>query len=139
MKQMKMRCPTASVVGSGFLHDCELVYRGSKTGSYATIKKKMGSFVPVGVWEIERLDERYLDMYEGFPRFYQKHTTKVYMNDNSEIVGMVYVMRPDAKPGYPSERYIDTIYRGYQDFGLNFLYLKESLELNIKEMHRGNY
>lgn len=39
-EQMARRCPTAKIYGIGFLNNWELIYRGSKTGAYATIRRK---------------------------------------------------------------------------------------------------
>ena len=63
-QQMRHRCPSAKPVYTGYLNNWELVYRGSKTGSYATIRRKKGDRVPVVVWGIQHSDERNLDIYE---------------------------------------------------------------------------
>lgn len=34
VRQMKFRCPTAKVVGTSVIKGYELLYKGSKTGSY---------------------------------------------------------------------------------------------------------
>lgn len=47
--QMALRCPTAHIYGTGLLNNWELIYRGSMTGSYATIRRRKGSAVPVVV------------------------------------------------------------------------------------------
>ena len=66
VRQMKFRCPTAKIVGTAVIGDYELLYKGSKTGSYLTIEKKKGSVVPVAVWEVTAADEHNLDIYEGY-------------------------------------------------------------------------
>lgn len=132
--QMKHRCPDATIISTGFLQNWELIYRGSKTGSYATIRRKTGKFVPVAVWSISSKDERSLDFYEGYPRFYQKQNVYVLLPDNSKLKAMVYIMSKDAPTGTPSDRYIQTIYEGYKDFDLDMRFLRESLELNRIEM-----
>ena len=38
VQQMKFRCPTARVVGTSVIRNYELLYKGSKTGSYLTIE-----------------------------------------------------------------------------------------------------
>lgn len=55
---MKFRCPGAKVVGKSVIKNYELLYKGSKTGSYLTIEKKNGSVVPVAVWEVTADDEK---------------------------------------------------------------------------------
>lgn len=49
IEQMEIRCPGAALIGTGYLKDWELIYRGSKTGAYATIRKHKGKIVPVGL------------------------------------------------------------------------------------------
>lgn len=39
-EQMSHRCPDAKPVYTGYLENWELIYRGSKTGAYATIRRK---------------------------------------------------------------------------------------------------
>lgn len=39
-EQMKYRCPSARPVQSGYLDNWQLIYRGSKTGAYASIRYK---------------------------------------------------------------------------------------------------
>ena len=41
---------------------------------------------------------------------------------------MVYIMSEDAKPGRPSDTYIQTIREGYEDFGLDLSVFEASLE-----------
>ena len=66
VKQMKMRCPGATILGTTKLKNYELLFKGSKTGSYLTIEKKEGSTVPVVIWEVTERDEKYIDRYEGY-------------------------------------------------------------------------
>ena len=42
IRQMQMRCPGAKPVGTMVLKGYELLFKGSKTGSYLTIEKKKG-------------------------------------------------------------------------------------------------
>ena len=72
VQQMRYRCPGARVVGISVIKGYELLYKGSKTGSYLTIEKKKDGIVPVAVWEVTADDEKRLDAYEGYPNFYYK-------------------------------------------------------------------
>lgn len=134
--QMKYRCPGARPVYSGHLENWQLIYRGSKTGAYASIRYKKGCRVPVGIWEITAHDEKFLDMYEGYPSFYQKKNIYVHLEDGSRVKAMVYIMRSDAAPGVPSKQYMRTILRGYADFHLDENYLIESLIRNQDETRK---
>ena len=42
VRQMRMRCPSARIIGTSVLKDYELLFKGSKTGSYLTVEKKSG-------------------------------------------------------------------------------------------------
>lgn len=132
IEQMEYRCPTAEVYASGMLNNWELIFRGSKTGAYATIRRKRGSMVPVVIWKIKEQDERHLDIYEGFPTFYTKLNVMVDLPDGKKK-GMVYVMNKSAKPGRPSNRYVQTVAQGYLDNGLDLSYLYEALRFNCFE------
>ena len=65
---MSYRCPGATVAFTGYLMNWKLLYRGSHTGSYATVKRKTGSKVPVAVWNIDDKNEEALDLIQIFLR-----------------------------------------------------------------------
>lgn len=116
LSQMAHRCPTAKVVGTSEIKDYELVFRGSKTGSYANIEPCEGSSVPVVLWSIKPKDEVALDRYEGYPRFYDKENMKFNIN-GEDVIAFVYVMTEGHKLGLPSELYRKTIEDGYKTVG----------------------
>ena len=125
--QMAHRCPNATIVGTATLKNWRLMFKGSKSGNYATIEPCIGESVPVLIWELTPTDERSLDRYEGFPTFYFKQTIPVLVN-GQEIDAMAYLMRLDAKVGYPSQFYIQTLAKGYRDFGFDMAILKDALQ-----------
>ena len=133
-EQMKYRCPRAIPVCTGMLNNWQLIYRGSKTGSYASIRYKKGHKVPVAIWNITESDEKNLDIYEGYPHFYIKKNIVVIRKDGTKIKAMAYIMRTDATVGRPSKFYIRTILLGYKDFGLDMKYLEESIIFNYQEI-----
>lgn len=57
IRQMKQRCPTAKLYGTGMLEDYELQFKGYPDSAFATIAPKEGASVPVAVWEIQPKDE----------------------------------------------------------------------------------
>lgn len=130
--QMARRCPTAKVYARGVLPDYRLVYRGSKTGSYASVVPCEGHTVPIVVWEIQPSDEAALDRYEGYPTFYYKDTVTV-KTGRGLIEGMIYIISPNAKPGRPSMYYIDVVRTGYLENGLDLDIFNKSLRYNAKE------
>jgi len=125
-RQMAYRCPTARLVGKSEIVGYGLLFKGTKTGAYATIEPKTGSRVPVLLWEIEEEDERNLDRYEGFPAFYYKKNLKLEFNGGKKTA-MVYIMDEKRKPGVPSRGYYDIMDRAYDKFGFNKSILKQAM------------
>ncbi|MDE5577389.1 MAG: gamma-glutamylcyclotransferase [Oscillospiraceae bacterium] len=73
--QMAYRCPDAEFVGTGFIKDHTLTFKGDNVG-VADIIPCNGVSVPIGVWKISAADERRLDLYEGYPRLYGKRAVR---------------------------------------------------------------
>lgn len=127
--QMRMRCPGAVPVGTAEIKGYQLLFKGSRTGSYLTIEKKKGSVVPVGVWEVDERHERYLDVYEGYPSFYYKKDMKVTLKETQqEIDAFVYIMHEERPLGMPSEFYVRVCEAGYEDFGFNAKYIRAAIK-----------
>ena len=121
IRQMRRRCPSARIIGISTLNGYELLFKGSKTGSYLTVEKKDGSSVPVAVWEVAPADEKALDRYEGFPTFYYKKelTLPIKGIRTGKIRKrrvFVYIMHEDRSIGIPSVTYMQTCLQGYEDF-----------------------
>ena len=138
VEQMKYRCPGASVVGTSVIEDYELLFKGSKTGSYLTIERKVGSVVPVAVWAVTRRDEAALDRYEGYPAFYYKKDVRVVLDGaipgfTAGLDAFVYIMHEDRQLGIPSDYYVQTCLEGYDAFGFSHKYLFDALDRSRKE------
>ena len=125
--QMRRRCPDAELVGAGIVKGYELLFKGSGSGSYATIEKKARTKVPVLVWRISPSDENALDRYEGFPTFYYKTQLPIKMQDGAEITGMVYIMDEKRTLGFPSRGYARVLYDAYVSFGWNTAVIDKAL------------
>lgn len=137
IRQMSYRCPGATIVGTGFIKDYQLLFKGSKTGSYLTIEKKKGKVVPVVVWKVNEEDERSLDRYEGYPSFYYKQEMEI------DIKGIkskkpyhkkafVYIMHEDRQLGLPYREYIRVCLEGYTAFGFSPRYLEEAIKISME-------
>lgn len=125
--QMKWRCPQAVPFGKAILEGYKLVFRRG----YLTIEPDEGSFVPVGVWKVNSKDERALDRYEGFPKFYRKETILLSFakSDGTMCVDqpcMVYIMNDGFPVQMPTLDYLQTVTHGYMDFGFDALPLKDA-------------
>lgn len=140
IRQMKYRCPNARIIGTSVIKDYELLFKGSKTGSYLTIEPKEGGMVPVCVWETTDKDEENLDRYEGYPAFYYKKEMEL------EITGIrtgkirkrkayVYIMHEDRKMGIPRGYYVETCLEGYRAFGFDERILYKAIERSGREDH----
>lgn len=126
LPQMKQRCPTAKVVGTSKIQDYELIFRGSKSGAYATIEPCEGSKVPVLIWSVKPKDELALDRYEGYPRFYDKESMELELNGKT-VSAFVYVMTEGLRLGIPSDSYLKTIEEGYETAGFDTEALEKAL------------
>ena len=131
IRQMRMRCPSARIIGTAEIPDYELLFKGSQTGAYLTIEPKDGAKVPVAVWSVTAEDEEALDRYEGFPAFYYKKEIRL------PIKGIksgrtwvrncfVYIMHEERSIGIPSYAYVSVCLEGYISFGFDEHYLAEA-------------
>ena len=119
-KQMAVRCPDAKPVCGYVMLNYEPVFRRG----FLTIESKKGAKVPCGIWEISDQDEKNLDRYEGFPRFYRKERFPVLVPDPDELTGklvtaMAYVMNDGFPLEKPTDSYFYTVLTGCRDFGLD--------------------
>lgn len=124
--QMARRCPTAEVAGKGEIKDYELLFRGYNGSAVATVEPKAGASVPVLIWDIGPEDEKRLDVYEGYPRLYGKAYLDVQTGNGCESI-MAYTMNDLYHIGMPSDTYLETIMKGYQDAGFDTAVLIDSV------------
>lgn len=138
--QMRMRCPGARIIGTSIIEDYQLLFKGSKTGSYLTIEPKEGATVPVAVWEVTEQDELSLDRYEGYPNFYYK--TEMTLDIKGIRTGkirrrqaFVYIMHEERELGIPSWFYVNTCLDGYRAFGFDEQYLFDAIKESRRDSH----
>lgn len=142
LRQMAYRCPGATVVGTGFIKGYQLLFKGSKTGSYLTIEKADGKSVPVAVWKVSEANEKSLDRYEGYPTFYYKTDMEIEVKGiktgkSYKKTAFVYIMHEDRKLGIPYKEYVLGCLEGYRTFGFSPRYLEEALKISM-EVQNGN-
>jgi len=113
-EQMAHRCPGAKAVGTSTIQDYQLIFRRG----YLTIEKAEGKTVPVGIWAITEKDERALDRYEGYPKFYRKEVFPVTIGEK-ESQALVYIMQDGFVEAAPTDNYFYTVYMGYDDFRMS--------------------
>jgi len=140
VQQMRYRCPSARVIGTGMLEGYRLMFKGSLSGSYLTVEPFSGGSVPVVAWEVSAADEAALDHYEGFPRFYYKRDMKQVIksirNGKAKALDVfLYVMQDDRKYGVPSQRYVNVCRQGYAAFGFDQRILTKALNASAMEVY----
>ena len=138
--QMRMRCPGARIIGTSVIEDYQLLFKGSKTGSYLTIEPMEGAKVPVVIWEVTETDEKALDRYEGYPNFYYK--TEMTLDIKGIRTGkirkrqaFVYIMHEERELGIPSWYYVNTCLDGYRAFGFDEKYLFDAIRISRRDTH----
>lgn len=132
LAQMRTRCPGAKLIGYADLPNHRLIFRGSGTGSYLSVDSVHGESVRCGVFSITPGDERSLDHYEGYPRFYQKTNYNVTVHsfgsgEQKDVSAMIYYLPKKSPAGMPSNYYISTCKKGYRDCGFDESALLEAM------------
>ncbi|MDC3067886.1 gamma-glutamylcyclotransferase [Paracoccaceae bacterium] len=125
-QQMAKRCPNADFLGSSMLKDWRLIFK-----SVATIEKEAGKDVPVGVFQITDSCEKALDIYEDYPKLYNKQELDVIL-DGKRVTAMTYIMVAKYGIAPPSKKYFNVISEGYKNCDLNSDFLLEAEEYSIK-------
>ena len=118
--QMKRRCQDSVFLKKINLKNFKLNFRSKYRA--ADIELKKNSIVPGGLFEISKNDEKKLDVYEDFPLLYKKYYFYYY---GKKV--MTYTMVKKTPFRYPTERYLNTIKRGYKDCKLDYKFLKKAL------------
>ena len=105
------------------MENYELLFRG---GGFATITPCEGGKVHGLLWSLTPECERSLDMYEGYPRFYDKRTVTVRDGLGRELSVMAYIMDERFRePTLPSTAYYNGILKGYRQNGFPVTALKK--------------
>lgn len=126
LKQMAYRCPGSKVVGKGVLYGWKLVFN---THADIIYTGKETDVVPVVIWDIEEMDWKSLDRYEGYPRYYVKENIETWFENGNVEKCIAYVMAEDRK-GYapPYEDYFNVIKEGCNENGIDVEYLYAALD-----------
>lgn len=134
--QMKYHCPSAQVVGSTILSGYRLSFNGVKPNrGYLTVEKCDGSVVPIGIYTISEQDESRLDVYEGYPTLYKKEYLTLPFND-TEITGLIYIMRPIFPNNVPANNYYFICIDGYNNFNFDRELLQAALNRAKEEQEK---
>ena len=127
LAQMKRRCPDSEKVGTAEISGYRLLFKG-QFRHYLTIEPQEGKAVPVGVYAVDSYDEGSLDEYEAFPDLYYKKEFRVRLKETGEeIDAFAYIMWERFPLGQPSDDYVGTVRKGYENFGFDFAFIEEAL------------
>ena len=118
--QMKRRCKDSIFLKKINLKNFRLTFRSKYRAG--DIEPKKNSIVQGGLYEISKIDEKKLDIYEDFPKLYKKYYFYYY---GKKV--MTYTMQKKTLFRYPTERYLNIIKLGYKDCGLNKKYINKAL------------
>ena len=134
--RIKARCPDAVIAGSTVFRGYRLLFKHSKSGSYATLEQDANSSVPCGVYKISEHDEALLDRYEGYPKYYYKKYFKLpLMKQNGQwskkVVCMVYIMHENRLLGEPSMEYFSLLDDGCRAWEFPADHLENGLRASI--------
>ena len=117
---MKRRCKNSIFLKKINLKGFRLTFRSKYRA--ADIEQKKNSIVPGGLFEISKSDEKKLDVYEDYPALYKKYYFLYY---GKKV--MTYTMVKKSLFKFPTEKYLNTIKKGYKDCNLDRKYLKKAL------------
>lgn len=129
LSQMAQRCPNAKSLGKAVLYGHEFRF-----ARHADIIENP-DFATHGVlWEITPDCELSLDALEGYPTYYLKKMVNVFHNGKS-VNCMVYYMAGEQIDEFPSDGYLEMLFEGYEEHGVDNRQLYESLHLidNIRQ------
>jgi len=121
--QMKKRCKDSCFLKKINLKNFRLTFRNM----YADIEFKKNTIVQGALFEISKIDEKKLDLYEDYPIVYKKHYFYYY---GKKV--MTYTMVKKTSFTFPTERYLNIIKHGYKDCKLDNKYLAKALKIDKK-------
>ena len=123
---MADRCPDARYLGNTMLKDWRLIFK-----SVATIERELGKYVPVGIFKITNECEKALDIYEDYPRLYDKKELDIVL-DGKQVTAMTYIMVAKYGISPPSKKYFSVISEGYRNCDLDLVSLFEAKDHSIR-------
>jgi gamma-glutamylcyclotransferase len=113
LDSMTWRCPRAQPLTAFYLRDWRL-----KLYCHATIEPSPGDCVAGALWSITSECEKNLDIFEGFPVYYDK-----IMIHQDGVDFMAYTMNQPLE-GSPGSSYTRLLEQGYRDWQLPLSWLE---------------
>ncbi|WP_415323942.1 gamma-glutamylcyclotransferase family protein [Candidatus Pelagibacter sp. Uisw_127] len=119
--QMKKRCKDSIFLKKINLNNFKLTFRSKYRA--ADIESKKNSIVPGALFEISKIDEKKLDVYEDYPTLYKKYYFTYY---GKKV--MTYTMVKKSIFMFPTKKYLSIVNQGYKDCNLDQKFLKQALK-----------
>ena len=116
------RCPGIRPLTPAILKDYELVFRG-----VADVISAPGKTVIGAIYEVNEAHLQALDLYEGFPHFYQRRLVKVETLQGEKSQALTYMMTAKTAPYPPAEHYLHIIITGMKQWNFPQEYIEEVL------------
>ena len=123
LSQMASRCPDAVSLGKAVLYGHEFRF-----ARHADIIENPEYNTHGVLWDITEECEKSLDALEGFPNYYLKKMVNVFHN-GTPVECMVYYMTGDLVDELPSDGYLEMLFEGYLEHGVDTQQIYESLNL----------
>ena len=125
---MMENCPSAKIVGTTFLENYRLAFKGSYDDyAYLTVEPSKFSLVPVCLYKISPLDISRLDMFENYPHLYSKKIVNVKVN-RRRFKAFLYAMNEKYDYHMPSDFYLNACKEGYREFDFSEKFLTDALK-----------
>ncbi|TET10386.1 MAG: gamma-glutamylcyclotransferase [Candidatus Atribacteria bacterium] len=137
-EQMKKRCPNSRFVETAYIRGYNVVFDGYSNFwkcSTANIVPNSISLAYGGLFEIDDMDLRILDGYEGYPNYYSRELVEVFGSDDEVYDSWVYI-KDEERKSKPSLRYIKTVLDGAEDCRLPQDYCEWAYGYKFKNKHR---
>jgi len=122
LRSMHSRCPLAIPVRKFSVKNWRLDF-----GHHATIVHEPGAVCEGALWTITEHCERSLDVFEGYPDYYDK----LFLEQDG-VRFMAYEMVDLDPRDIPSEGYIQLLREGYRDWNLNEDLLDQALDFDLE-------
>ena len=108
--QMKKRCSDSIPVVKVKLKDYKLVFN-----RVADIEESEEDIVYGAIYKVSDRDIKKLDIYEGYPRLYDRIDVEVEDDEGKTYAAFVYVMVVKGR-GQPADSYYKVIKQGFKDW-----------------------
>lgn len=121
--EMAWRCPDAVSLGPVILPN----YR-FRFAYHADILENLGHDIIGVLWEITPNCLANLDLFEGYPRYYDRRQVKV-IYQGQLVPAITYYMQPGIKDELPSEGYFNSLVEGYREHGISLHQLNDAVRV----------